>query len=361
MSSETNETDGTGKTPEARGTVNTDERTADGRKPFERLLEAMGMREREGEDSTPLLHIGNDIVRTFHGKSIYFPTGRVYGGQIVAQSLLAAGRTVPYSRLPHSIHAYFVTPGDIRHGICYDVDIMRDGRSFSARDVSARQGERTLLTAIASYQTPNQEGGPVFSDPQPENVPDPEGLPSSFEMMRPFASRMAMADYYANKSSWDIRNIPPQLFFPPRKAAAQTGAPKPSAAASNTSGSSASSPRCVWMRANVEGVPEAKTEAVRDNQLLQRALLATGCDQLMMSPALLRAHLSYLTPGIRFATIDHSMWWYRNIDVTRWHLYALDSPIAGHGRALCRARVFQDGVLVAEITQEALIRVPEKD
>ena len=94
--------------------------------------------------------------------------------------------------------------------------------------------------------------------------------------------------------------------------------------------------------------------------LMNRALLAVGCDQIMMEPVLRRAGLSFMTPGISFATIDHSMWWYGDIDVTRWHLYVQDTPVAGQGRGLCQAKVYQDGRLVAAMNQEAMIRVPAK-
>ncbi len=311
--------------------------------PFEQLITAMSMEENPtsaGQTQTTTNTTGA-TVRTFHGNTIYFPTGRVYGGQIVAQTVLAAGLTVPDHRLPHSVHSYFVTPGDLKHGICYDVRMLRDGHSFSARDVTARQNDQTLLTAIVSYQVPGQEGID-FADPIPDNIPDPDDLPSSRELMAPYASKSAMAHYYATQSSWDIRHVQTAVLL----------APDSSPLSQRTS-------QMVWMRADASELKQSTIESVRTHQLLQRALLATGCDQIMMEPALRRGGLSYLTPGIRFATIDHSMWWYRDIDVTKWHLYVQDSPIAGHGRALCRARVYQDNRLVAEITQEALIRVPK--
>jgi acyl-CoA thioesterase-2 len=301
--------------------------------PFEQLIDALEVNEQADQEKSAL--------RTFHGNTIYFPTGRVYGGQIVAQAVLAAGQTAPDGRLPHSVHSYFVTPGDLKHGICYDVDILRDGHSFSARNVTARQNDQTLLTAIVSYQVPGQEGVD-FADPIPEHIPDPEQLPSSRDLMAPYASKSPMADYYAHKSSWDIRHVQTPVVL----------APDSHPASQRTS-------QMVWMRADTSALESTELHQIQSDRLLERALLATGCDQIMMEPALRRGGLSYLTPGIRFATIDHSMWWYRDIDVTRWHLYVQDSPIAGHGRALCRARVYQDGRLVAEITQEALIRVPK--
>ena len=97
-------------------------------------------------------------------------------------------------------------------------------------------------------------------------------------------------------------------------------------------------------------------------QVMHRAMLAMGCDQVMLEPVLRRAGLSIATPGISFASIDHSMWWYRDIDINQWHLYVQDTPTAAHGRGLGQAKVYtQDGELVACMTQEAMIRVPEED
>ncbi|WP_430384963.1 acyl-CoA thioesterase, partial [Bifidobacterium dentium] len=109
----------------------------------------------------------------------------------------------------------------------------------------------------------------------------------------------------------------------------------------------------VWMRADGEvDVP----------QVMHRAMLAMGCDQVMLEPVLRRAGLSIATPGISFASIDHSMWWYRDIDINQWHLYVQDTPTAAHGRGLGQAKVYtQDGTLVACMAQEAMIRVPQED
>lgn len=313
------------------------ESTASSSTPLGILLQALQMREEEppkDKSASPLLH-------TYRGESLDFPTGNIYGGQIVAQVIAASRQTIPDGRLPHSVHAYFTTPGDLRHGVCYDVESLRDGHSFSARTVRARQNDRQVLTAISSFQIAGQDGM-SFADPAPD-VPDPQTLPSSFDLMRPWATKNRTADYFVNHSPWDIRHVETPVLLQP-----------------DTAPEDQRRQQSVWMRAETSGLPESQLQQIRTDQTTQRALLATGCDQLMMEPALRRAGLSFLTPGIRFATIDHSMWWYGTIDVTRWHLYVQDAPIAGHGRALCRARVYQDDALVAEITQEAMIRVPQK-
>ncbi|MBT1172475.1 thioesterase family protein [Bifidobacterium sp. MA2] len=270
-----------------------------------------------------------------NGESLYFPTGRVYGGQVIAQSLMAAAKTVPANRLPHSIHGYFVAPGDIRQDLLFDVEKLRDGRSFSARRVNVTQAEGAILTAIASFQTVGQEGV-EFADPMPSDLPDPESLTSAKDLMAPYAGKSPFANYYAEKSPFDIRHITPTIMLGPDKASAEADSGR----------------QMVWMRADGE---------VEIPQLMHRAMLALGCDQVMMEPVLRRAGLSIATPGISYASIDHSMWWYRDVDVNQWHLYVQDTPTAAHGRGLGVAKVYsRDGELVAAIAQEAMIRVPQQ-
>ncbi|MBW3080500.1 acyl-CoA thioesterase [Bifidobacterium saguinibicoloris] len=269
-----------------------------------------------------------------NGESLYFPTGRVYGGQVIAQSLMAAAKTVAPNRLPHSIHGYFVAPGDIRQDLLFDVETLRDGRSFSARRVNVTQAEGPILTAIASFQLEGQSGV-EFADPMPSDLPDPESLTSAKDLMAPYAGKSPFANYYAEKSPFDIRHITRTIMLGPDKesAAADSGR------------------QMVWMKADGE---------VEVPQLMHRAMLALGCDQVMMEPVLRRAGLSISTPGISYASIDHSMWWYRDVDINQWHLYVQDTPTAAHGRGLGLAKVYsQDGELVAAIAQEAMIRVPQ--
>ena len=147
-----------------------------------------------------------------NGESMYFPTGRVYGGQVIAQSVIAASKTVGPSRLPHSVHGYFIAAGDIRQDLLFDVENLRDGRSFSARRVNVTQAEGSILTAIASFQETGQEGV-EFADPMPENLPDPETLTSAKELMQPFAEKSPFANYYAEKSPFDIRHVTPTVML----------------------------------------------------------------------------------------------------------------------------------------------------
>jgi acyl-CoA thioesterase-2 len=317
--------------------------------PLEHLIKVLSLGE-------PAESNGHTFVT---GESLYFPTGRVYGGQVIAQSLMAGALTVPKSRVPHSVHGYFIAPGDIHQDVLFDVESLRDGRSFSARRINATQSKGAILTAIASYQEKGQYGV-EFHDAAPTDaptdVPDPETLTSAQKLMEPYADKSDFAHYYASESPFDIRHVTPTVMM----------------AADKESATNHTGHQLVWMRAinrdetlhAAEGSQEdASQEAERPipplNQTMHRAILAVGCDQIMMEPAIRRAGLSFLTPGISFATIDHSMWCYHNIDVTRWHLYVQDAPVAAHGRTLCQAKVYQDGQLVAAMSQEAMIRVPK--
>ncbi|MFD0705446.1 acyl-CoA thioesterase [Alloscardovia venturai] len=297
--------------------------------PIERIVDVLSLREPTTDESRPQY--------TFiDGESMYFPTGRVYGGQVIAQSVIAASKTVE-NRLPHSIHGYFISAGDINQDVHFDVENLRDGRSFSSRRVNVTQDDGAILTAIASFQTPGQNGID-FADPMPENVPEPRKLTSAQELMQPFAEHSPFAAFYANQSPFDIRHVTKTVML---------GAPhKDSDAAQSDSGA-----QMVWMKAN---------GTAHVNQTMHRALLALGCDQIMMEPIIRRAGLSFMTPGMSYATIDHSMWWYRDVDVNNWHLYVQDTPTAAHGRGLSIAKVYDtEGNLVAAMTQEAMVRVPQ--
>lgn len=297
------------------------------------------------QDQTPLEHLchvlelGDPSTYRDHtyicGESMYFPTGRVYGGQVIAQSLIAASKTVPEDRLPNSIHGYFIAPGNIHEDLLFDVETLRDGHSFSARRVNVTQSQGPILTAIASFQKRGQTGI-EFADPMPTDIPDPETLTSAKDLMEPFADKSAFAEYYADQSPFDLRHVTPTIMLHPDKKSYEADSGK----------------QMVWMRA--DGTLDV-------SQTMHRALLALGCDQVMMEPVLRRGGLSVAQPGMSYASIDHSMWWYRDIDVTQWHLYVQDSPTAAHGRGLGTAKVYaQDGTLVACMVQEAMIRVPNK-
>ena len=274
------------------------------------------------------------------GRSISFPTKRVYGGQIIAQSVMAASKTVDPDRLPNSVHGYFITAGDINQDVLFDVENLRDGRSFSSRRVNVTQRDGAILTVIASFQKQGQTGV-SFADPMPDDVPAPDTLASARDLMAPYADTSSFADYYVHQSPFDIRHVGGTVMLTADAASAHEDSGR----------------QLVWMRAS------GRVDAP---QVMHRALLALGCDQIMMEPVIRRAGLSFITPGMSYASIDHSMWWYEDIDINDWHLYVQDTPVAAHGRGLATAKVYStDGTLVAAMAQEAMVRVPagvlEKD
>ncbi|MGO1316291.1 MAG: acyl-CoA thioesterase [Cellulomonadaceae bacterium] len=263
---------------------------------------------------------------TFTGGSLPQLNGRVYGGQVLAQALLAAGRTLDLPRDPHSLHGYFLRAGDLDEPIVFEVERLRDGRSFSARRTHAIQSGKPILSMIASFQ--ERQSGLEEAQEMPW-APDPETLPSAVTMLS--AINHPVAKFWTQQAAFDIRHVDGSLYLGP--------------------GPERTDRQLVWVRARGR---------VPGDQLLHRALMAYACDQLMLEPVLRRAGLSWATPGLSVASLDHAMWWHRDARVDEWLLYVQSSPSASGGRGLGSTRVFaQDGTLVASIGQEGMVRVPE--
>jgi len=262
---------------------------------------------------------------SFTATSLPQPSGRVFGGQVISQALIAAGRTVPEGRLPHSLHGYFLRPGDVRTPIDLSVERLRDGRSFSARRTHAAQDGAAILSMIASFQ--ERQDGVELTEPMPE-VPAPEEVPSAMDVMGDMDHPVAR--FWTHESAFDVRHVGGAIYLgaDPTHAEGQQ----------------------VWMRTRA---------ALPDDQLLHRALLAHACDQIMLEPILRRAGLSWLTPGLSVSSLDHAMWWHRDVRVDDWLLFDQRSPSAQGGRGLGATRVFdRSGTLVASIAQEGMVRVP---
>lgn len=263
----------------------------------------------------------------FTAHSLPKPGGRVFGGQVIAQALIAAGRTVPEGRLPHSLHGYFLRPGDVAVPIDLSVETLRDGRSFSARRSHAAQDGNAILSMIASFQ--ERQEGIELTEPMPE-VPAPEDVESAMDRMGHMDHPVAR--FWTHESAFDVRHVGGSIYLGPEPANADGG-------------------QQVWMRTRA---------ALPDDQLLHRALLAHACDQIMLEPVLRRAGLSWLTPGLSVSSLDHAMWWHRDVRVDDWLLFDQRSPSAQGGRGLGATRVFdRDGVLVASIAQEGMVRIPD--
>jgi len=252
---------------------------------------------------------------------------RLFGGQVLAQSIMAASRTVDADRLVHSMHGYFLRPGDASAPITFGVERLRDGRSFSARRAHAYQGGAPILSLIASFQVP--DGGLEHQEPMPAGVPGPETLPTAADLLGGIDHPVAQA--WAFDRPFDIRHVDPDIYFQaPASHVAQ---------------------QAVWIK-TMGPMP--------DDQSLHRAALAYVSDYTLLEPVLRRHGLSWATPGMSVASLDHAMWWHRPLRVDDWLLYVADSPSASGARGLSHGRFYnRDGELVASVAQEGMIRLPE--
>jgi len=264
----------------------------------------------------------------FRGQSQDLGWGTVFGGQVLGQALSAAAQTVPGDRLAHSFHAYFLRPGDVSRPVIYEVDRIRDGSSFTTRRVVAVQKGEAIFNFDASFQ--KHEQGFEHADPMP-SAPAPEDLQTTQERLTPFASRLppllrrrALGDRpFELRPVGDIDD--PVL-------------PAPRAAL-----------RMVWLRA---------AAPLPDDPSLHRNLLAYASDWSFLSTALLPHGVTWLTPGMQVASLDHAIWFHQPLRVDDWLLHVIDSPAAHGARGLVRGRVFtRDGRLVASTAQEGLIRL----
>ncbi|MGF1663455.1 MAG: acyl-CoA thioesterase [Kineosporiaceae bacterium] len=285
-----------------------------------RLLDLLTLEPGDGED-------------VFVAHSTRHLASRVFGGQVLAQALVAAGRTAPPGRRPHSLHAYFLRPGDLDEAIVLAVERLRDGRSFSARRVQALQAGVPILSMIASFETPGE--GPDHADPMPE-VPPPGDLPSQADTWGDVDHPAAR--YWAHEQPLDLRFVTPSIFAEPQHPPAarmrawwRTAAPLPAGALLPT------------------GAP--------DGTLLHAAVAVYASDYSILEPVLRRHGRSWLDSGLQMASIDHAMWFHRPLRADDWVLVDATSPSASSSRGLCAARMFTaDGRLVVSVAQEGLFR-----
>ncbi|VTU39787.1 acyl-CoA thioesterase [Variovorax sp. PBL-E5] len=262
----------------------------------------------------------------FRAQSEDIGSRSVYGGQVLGQALVAASRTVAADRPMHSMHAYFLLPGE-HAPIEYTVDRVRDGRSFTTRHVVARQQERTIFELSASFQS--AASGIEHQAAMPEE-PEPESLQGELQQ------RIALGDRLP--AAWRVKGTEPQAIEYRGTDSNDLLAPVPRPAGS-----------AIWMRA---------TAPLPDDPIVHRALLAYASDHGLLRAALRPHGLSFFGGKVRAASLDHAMWFHRDFRLDEWLLYVLDSPSAGGARALCRGSVFtRDGRLVASAAQEGMLRV----
>lgn len=278
------------------------------------------------EDLLNLLDLEPIEVNIYRGDNRDIGSGRVFGGQVLAQSLVAAQRTVEEGRIAHSVHGYFILPGDLKAPIIYFVDRLRDGKSFTTRRVTAIQHGRAIFNMSASFQV--REPGLEHQLPMP-NVPAPEALRSELDVIRERADDIPrpLRDIVTQDRPIDFRPVEHLDPFNP--------APLPPI-------------KHMWLRAIGE---------MPDDPLMHQAVLAYASDYGLLGTALQPHGRTFRQPDIQVASLDHALWFHRDCRVDEWLLYAIDSPVAAGARGFTRGTIFtRDGRLVASVAQEGLIR-----
>ncbi|MCI0435965.1 MAG: acyl-CoA thioesterase II [Gemmatimonadetes bacterium] len=262
----------------------------------------------------------------FRGRNRDIGSGRVFGGQVLAQALVAAARTVENDRLAHSLHGYFILPGDLDVPIVYFVDRLRDGGSFTTRRVSAIQNGHAIFELSASFH--EVQAGPSHQLPMPV-VPEPEGLTPELDLIRAQAGRIpsALRNVLTQDRPIDFRPVaPPDPFEPePQRPI-----------------------RHLWFRA-IGTMP--------DDPRMHQAVLAYASDYGVLATVLQPHGLSVRSEQIQVASLDHALWLHRPFRVDEWLLYAMDGPVAAGGRGFARGTIFsRSGELIASVAQEGLTR-----
>ncbi len=267
----------------------------------------------------------------FRGHSPDDGRPRVFGGQVAGQALVAAVRTVE-GRPCHSLHAYFLRPGDPKRPIIYEVDRIRDGRSFTTRRVVAVQGGEAIFNMSASFQI--DEPGPTHQVPMPQ-APPPTSVPSNDERIREGRARTGHRVFeFLEKLERPIvqHDLDPMDLLHPT--------PR-------------SGPRRVWFRARGE---------LPDDPLLHQCVLTYASDLSLVDPSIFTHGLTWFDPRLIVASLDHAIWFHRPFRADRWLLYVTESPSTGNARGMNFGRIFaEDGTLVASVAQENLMRVVERD
>ena len=263
----------------------------------------------------------------FRGRSPQNGWQRVFGGQVVGQALVAADRTVEgQDRLAHSLHAYFLRPGDPKIPIVYEVDRIRDGGSFTTRRVVAIQHGQAIFSMAVSFH--KAEEGFEHQAAMPD-VPPPESLPSEDELKERLLPHMPpeVRFYWERERPIELRPVDLSRFFSSEKAEPR---------------------QYIWIKAN---------GALPDNFRLHQCVLAYASDFSLLDTALMAHGRVLFDPRLMLASLDHAVWFHRPFRADEWLLYAQDSPSAQAARGFCRGSIFsRDGRLVASVAQEGLIR-----
>lgn len=277
------------------------------------------------DELVDLLELEELDVNLFRGRQPDTALQRVFGGQVAAQALLAAARTTDPAYVAHSLHSYFLLPGDTAVPIIYDVDRLRDGRSFATRRVVARQHGRAIYYLTVNFQ--RAEEGFEHQDAMPEVIAPEEGI----DLGAMFRSRGTenTAEWEREWAALDVRYVGNSAQGlpedPSRRARAR-----------------------LWIRVNGR---------LSDDPLQHLAAFTYASDMTLLGSTLVPHGVHISSPGMQVASLDHTVWFHRPFRADEWWLYDQESPSASNGRGLALARVFtQDGTLAATVAQEGLIR-----
>lgn len=251
---------------------------------------------------------------------------RLFGGQVLAQALTAARCAAPAERVAHSLNAYFLRPGRVDTPMIFEVENLRDGGSFSARRVVARQHGKVIFALSASFQV--AEDGLNHHDPLPVSVPRPDNCPPLAEVLaKRFGGPLGIFE------EWDALDV--------RWADDST---RHGTMEANSHGAHMR----IWVKT---------TGPLPQDQHVHRAILAYLSDITLLSVSTLPHRVIFMSPQMQAASIDHAMWFHREVHADRWLLYDMVSPSASHARGFSTGRLFQEGRLVASCAQEGLIRM----
>jgi acyl-CoA thioesterase-2 len=278
------------------------------------------------QDLIALLDLEPIEVNIFRGVSPKDRSQRVFGGQVLGQALVAASRTVE-GRICHSLHAYFLVPGDPKVPILYEVDRSRDGKSFSSRRVVAIQHGRQIFHMSVSFQV--AEPG-LEHQIDPPKVPPPDDLPSEDDFRRQYADRVPpdYREHFLRKRPIEIRPVERGDIFAPRKRPPH---------------------QAVWVRAIGE---------LPNDVALQQCVLAYASDMTLLDTGLAPHGIGWFDPRMQMASLDHAMWFHRPFRADKWLLYVQDSPSASGARSFNRGLIYDaEGTLVASVAQEGLMRL----
>ena len=277
------------------------------------------------EDLLEILNLETLEHNLFRGKSPNVGWQRVFGGQVIGQALVAASRTVE-ARSVHSLHCYFMRPGDPKVPIIYDVDKIRDGRSFTTRRVVAIQHGKPIFSLSASFQIAEEGYDHQIDMP---NIPQPEDLPNEAELKEKYLAfaPQNVKDYWSRPRPIEVRPVSLEHYVSNKKL-------EPT--------------QHIWIRT---------TSPVPDDQLRSSAVLAYFSDMTLLDTSLYAHGTSIFDQQLQVASLDHAMWFHRKADFSDWILYTQDSPSASGARGFTRGSLYtRSGTLIASVAQEGLIR-----